>query len=275
MYLAKATGSGVETYLPEGDSKIADRLDTTEELRTALYNDDLILHYQPKITVETGEVAGVEALVRWQHPQRGLIYPDDFLPLAEAAGLMPALTTVVLDQALRQCAAWRSSGVNLSVAVNLSASDLLDTELASLIEALLANLDLPPSVLHLEITETVLLTDRDRRRSIPILERFAEIGLRVAIDDYGTGYCSLVYLAELPVHDLKLDKSFIKAMDGEGLAARRATSIVTSTILLAHGLGLGFVAEGVETARALSTLTALGCETVQGDYLSHPFPRRS
>jgi EAL domain-containing protein (putative c-di-GMP-specific phosphodiesterase class I) len=143
-------------------------------------------------------------------------------------------------------------------------------ELPSLIQALLVNLDLPPSVLHLEITETVLLSDTDT--IIPVLVRLNEAGLRVAIDDYGTGYSSLAYLAKLPVHDLKLDQSFIKTMDGERVAARRASAIVTSTISLAQGLGLGFVAEGVETASSLARLTELGCETVQGYYLSRPLP---
>jgi diguanylate cyclase (GGDEF)-like protein len=270
MYQAKATFSGVEIYAPDRDGNIEDRLVATEELRIALYSDQMVLHYQPKLTVATGKIGGVEALVRWQHPQRGLVYPDQFLPLVESAGLMPALTTVVLDQALRQCAAWRADGIELSVAVNLSASDLLDTELPGLIHTLLANLDLPPSALHLEITETVLVSDGER--SLQVLERLNQSGLRVAIDDYGTGYSSLAYLAKLPVHDLKLDQSFIQTMDGDSVAARRAASIVTSTIALARGLGLGFIAEGVETATSLDQLTELGCETVQGYYLSRPLP---
>jgi diguanylate cyclase (GGDEF)-like protein len=270
MYQAKSAGSGVETYVPDRDGNVDERLVSTEELRTALYDDQLVLHYQPKLTVATGKIAGVEALVRWQHPQRGLVYPDQFLPLAESAGLMPALTTVVLDQALRQCAAWRADGIELSVAVNLSASDLLDTELPGLVHALLANLDLPPSALHLEITETVLVSDGER--SLQVLERLNQLGLRVAIDDYGTGYSSLAYLAKLPVRDLKLDQSFIQTMDGNDVAAQRAASIVSSTIALARGLGLGFIAEGVETATSLAQLTELGCETVQGYYLSRPLP---
>jgi EAL domain-containing protein (putative c-di-GMP-specific phosphodiesterase class I) len=183
---------------------------------------------------------------------------------------MPALTTVVLDQALRQCAAWRADGINLNVAVNLSASDLLDAELPTLVQALLANLNLPASALDLEITETVLLNDS--AKVIPVLERLSQAGVRLAIDDYGTGYSSLSYLAALPVHDLKLDISFVQTMDRGGIAARRATSIVSSTISLATGLGLGFIAEGVETSTSLAQLTALGCETVQGYYVSRPLP---
>ncbi|MDQ1495025.1 MAG: hypothetical protein QOG69_1508 [Actinomycetota bacterium] len=270
MYQAKSSGTGLQTYSEERDGNVDDRLVTTEELRTALQADQLVLHYQPKLTVATGEIDGVEALVRWQHPQRGLVFPDQFLPIAEAAGLMPALTTVVLDQALRQCAAWRAEGIVLSVAVNLSASDFLDAELPSLVHALLANLDLPPSALHLEITETVLLSDGER--SVAVVEGLSRSGLRLAIDDYGTGYSSLAYLANLAVQDLKLDRSFIQAMDGDTVAAHRAACIVSSTIALARGLGLGFVAEGVETATSLALLTELGCETVQGYYVCRPVP---
>jgi diguanylate cyclase len=242
----------------------------TEALRTALYGDQLVLHYQPKLTLATGQVTGVEALVRWQHPQRGLLYPDAFLPLAEAAGLMSALTTVVLDQALRQCAAWRAAGRELSVAVNLSPSNLLDPELPALIGALLTNFDLPSSALHLEITESVIMTHPER--SLAILRQLHASGLRLAIDDYGAGYSSLTYLSTLPVSDLKIDKSFIIAMADDGPSAQRARFIVESTVTLAKALGLDLIAEGVETAGVLRELTRLGCTTAQGYYLSRPLP---
>ena len=270
MYRAKSDGSGLASFSSDRDGGGADRLVTTGELRSALYDDQLVLHYQPKLTLATGAVTAVEALVRWQHPTRGLVPPDEFLPVAESAGLMPALTTVVLDQALRQCAAWRAEGLDLNVAVNISASDLLDTELPGLVQAMLTNLNLPASSLELEITETVLLSDNVR--TITILQQLSSLGLRIAIDDYGTGFSSLAYLADLPVDVLKLDQSFIRTMDGEGLSARRATSIVTSTIALAKGLQLGFIAEGVETASSLAQLAALGCETIQGYFVSRPLP---
>jgi diguanylate cyclase (GGDEF)-like protein len=269
MDRAKSTGTGVQIYSPQRDKRVDDRLAMTEALRTALYDEDqFVLHYQPKLTLATGRVSGVEALVRWRQPDRGLIFPDQFLPLAEAAGLMPALTTVVLDQALRQCAAWRSAGLDLSVAVNLSTSDLLDPELPVLIDALLTNLSVPPSALHLEITESVVM--RDPERSLATLERLDALGLRLAVDDYGTGYSSLTYLSTLPVHDLKLDKSFIIAMGGDGPDAERARSIVASTVTLTNALGLDLIAEGVETAEILTQLRELGCTTAQGYHVSRP-----
>jgi diguanylate cyclase (GGDEF)-like protein len=269
MDRAKSSGTGVQTYSPQPDGRIDDRLTMTEALRTALYDEDqFVLHYQPKLTLATGCVSGVEALVRWRQPDRGLIFPDQFLPLAEAAGLMPALTTVVLDQALRQCAAWRSVGLDLSVAVNLSTSDLLDPELPVLIDALLTNLSVPPSALHLEITESVVM--RDPERSLATLERLDALGVRLAVDDYGTGYSSLAYLSTLPVHDLKLDKSFVIAMGGDGQDAERARSIVASTVTLSNALGLDLIAEGVETAEILTQLRELGCTAAQGYHISRP-----
>lgn len=270
MYHAKAVGNGWHTYSPGHDPRTADRLSTTEALRTALFEDQLVLHYQPKLELATGRVTGVEALVRWQHPERGLVYPDEFLPLAEAAGLMAALTTVVLDQALRQCAAWRARGRELSVAVNLSPSNLLDPELPGLIDSLLASFGLPPAALHLEITETVIMTDPER--SLAVLDALHARGLRLAIDDYGAGYSSLTYLSALPVSDLKLDKSFAMAMAGEGAASVRARSIVQSTVTLASALALDLIVEGAETAQVLATLVELGCTGAQGYHIARPKP---
>jgi diguanylate cyclase len=270
MYQAKSNGTGWETYNPMRDDRTTDGLATTEALRTALYSDQLVLHYQPKLDLTTGRIAGVEALVRWEHPERGLLYPDDFLPLAEAAGLMPALTTIVLDQALRQCANWRAAGRELTVAVNLSPTNLLDPEMPNLVQALLVNLDLPPSALHLEITETVVMTDPEH--SLDNLRQFHKLGIRLAIDDYGTGNSSLAYLSTLPFHDIKLDKSFVIAMSGNGPVAERAKAIVASTITLARALGLDLIAEGVETADTLTELTRLGATFAQGDHLSRPLP---
>jgi diguanylate cyclase (GGDEF)-like protein len=270
MYQAKKTRTGCQTYSAERDNHLTDRLETTEALRTALYSDQLILHYQPKLTLATNRVTGVEALVRWQHPERGLIYPDEFLPLAEVAGMMPVLTTVVLDSALRQCAAWRSAGRELSVAVNLSPSSLLDPELPGLVDALLRNFGLPASSLHVEITESVVMTDPER--SLAVLHSLDALGIRLAIDDYGAGYSSLTYLSTMPVSDLKIDKSFVLAMAGHDASAHRAEAIVKSTITLANALGLDVVAEGVETADVLAELRRLGCTTAQGYFLSRPLP---
>jgi diguanylate cyclase (GGDEF)-like protein len=270
MYEAKTKGGGWRVYSLQSDQHITDRLANTEALRTALSSGHLVLHYQPKLELATGVVTGVEALVRWQHPERGLVFPDDFLPLAEAAGLMPALTRSVLEQALRQCAAWRSAGRDLHVAVNLSPSNLLDPDLADHIMALLARFELPTSALHLEITEQMIMIDPER--SLAVLRLLHAYGLRLAIDDYGAGYSSLTYLTALPVADLKLDKSFVIAMAGEGAQADRAEAIVQSTVRLAEALGLDLIAEGVETAEVLDKLVAMGCTMAQGYYLARPQP---
>ncbi len=267
---SKSAHRGFLTYNPGRDARLVDGLATTEALRTALREDQLVLHYQPTVTLANDLVNTVEALVRWQHPERGLLYPDEFLPLAEAVGLMDALATVVLDQALRQCAAWRREGRDISVAVNLSASNLLDAELPTLIAALLANLQLPVDALRLEITETELI--RDPERSLPVLEQLNRLGVRLAIDDYGTGYSSLTYLSTLPIHDLKLDKSFCMAMAGHDAVAHRAGTIVQSTVALARALGLDLITEGVETEEVLRRVRAFGCTVAQGYYLSRPLP---
>ena len=244
---------------------------TPRALRTAGRSGQLVLHYQPKIELATGRVAGVEALVRWQHPERGLVFTrTSSCPLAEAAGLMPALTESVLVQALGQCSAWRRAGRDLTVAVNLSPSNLLDPDLPDHIMALLAESGLPVSALHLEITEQMVMIDPER--SLSVLRLLHAYGLRLAIDDYGAGHSSLTYLTALPVQDLKLDKSFVIAMAGEGAPADRAEAIVKSTVKLADALGLDLIAEGVETAEVLAKLTGMGCAMAQGYYLARPQP---
>src|SRR5664280_3108111 len=177
------------------------------ELRSALVDDQLVVHYQPKIDLDTGEVHAVEALVRWEHPTRGLLYPDSFLHLVDESGLMPSLTRAVLAQALDQAAAWHTQSQRLTVTVNLSASSLVDSDLPVQVTAMLAARDLPPVALQLEITEEFLMADRDRARSI--LTRLRDGGVQISIDDYGTGYSSLSYLRDLPIDELKLDRSFV------------------------------------------------------------------
>jgi EAL domain-containing protein (putative c-di-GMP-specific phosphodiesterase class I) len=270
MYRAKTQGGGCHAYSPENDQHVQDRLATTEALRMGIATGQLVLHYQPKMELATCRITGVEALVRWQHPERGLVYPDEFLPLAEVAGLMPSLTECVLDMALRQCAQWRAAGRDLHVAVNLSPSNLLDPLLPEYILAALERLELPASALHLEITEQMIMVDPER--SLAVLRMLSSHGLRLAIDDYGAGHSSLTYLTALPVSDLKLDKSFVIAMAGEGAPAARAEAIVQSTVLLAEALGLDLIAEGVETAEVLAKLTAMGCAMAQGYHLARPAP---
>lgn len=266
MYRAKSTHCGHHVYLNDDDSHGEERLRTLEELRVALREDQLVLHYQPKIDLSNGAVRGVEALVRWVHPLRGLLYPDAFLVLVEEAGLMPAMTQIVFEKALDQAAIWQQQGRPLSVAVNLSASSLVDDVLPERIDAMVAERGLSPSVLVLEVTEDFLMADRDRARAI--LTRLRATGVRISVDDFGTGYSSLAYLRDLPIDELKLDKSFVIPMANDP----HATALVASTIDLAHSLGLRMVAEGVENSIAYADLSGYGCDVAQGFYMSRPIP---
>jgi diguanylate cyclase (GGDEF)-like protein len=264
MYKAKASGD-LHTYGGTDDDG-ATRLRTVEELRTALTSKQLVVHYQPKIDLRTGDVHSVEALVRWDHPTRGLLYPDQFLDMVEEAGLMRTLTRVVLQLALDQAAIWWAQGQHLTVAVNLSASSLVDADLPDEVAAMLVARDLSPHVLQLEITEEFLMADRDRARAI--LTRLRGHGIQISVDDFGTGYSSLSYLRDLPIDELKLDRSFVLPMADDD----RAAALVASTIVLAHSLGLRMVAEGVEDDVAYAELARLGCDQAQGFYMSRPVP---
>ncbi|TFD45760.1 bifunctional diguanylate cyclase/phosphodiesterase [Cryobacterium sp. TMT1-2-1] len=266
MYRAKDARSGHHVYVSDDDTHGDNRLRTLEDLRTALSTDELILHYQPKVDLATGAVHGAEALVRWNHPARGLLYPDAFLGLVEEAGLMPELTCLVLGQALDQAARWQEQGTPLTVSVNLSASSLKNAELPERIIAMVEARALPPQALMLEITEEFLMADRDKARTI--LTRLRGGGIRIAIDDFGTGYSSLAYLRELPIDELKLDRSFVMPMSGDP----RAAALVAGAINLAHSLGLRMVAEGVEDAAAYDELVGYGCDHAQGFHLSRPVP---
>ncbi|MEY2416128.1 MAG: diguanylate cyclase, partial [Ilumatobacteraceae bacterium] len=266
MYVAKFGRTGFEVYNHDGNRENRMRFETLEQLHSAFADNQLVVHYQPKLETASGAIIGVEALVRWEHPTRGLVYPDSFLPLAEAAGLMGLVTLDVLDKALRQCRAWRDQGIMIGVAVNLSASDLQDSELAAKVELLLESVGLPPEALELEITESVVMADPER--AILVLASLRALGLKLAIDDYGTGYSSLAYLRQLPVTLLKLDKTFVTHMDEDA----RSAAIVDSTIALAHSLGMAVVAEGVETENVLRQLVASGCDLAQGYHISRPQP---
>jgi diguanylate cyclase len=266
MYAAKSRQTGVEYYRPGLDANTLVRFDMVESLRNALGSGQLEVYYQMKIDLASGRADAVEALVRWRHPTRGLLSPEEFVPLAEQTGLMRALTIEVLDIALAQCRRWRDDGLDVGVAVNLSASDLLDRTFPDQVRSLLATHGLPATALELEITETTLM--RDLVRPAEILAELRELGIRIAVDDYGTGYSSLAYLRELPVDVLKLDKSFIRHLDTD----RLATEIVRSTVGLAHALGLRIVVEGVETASAMRQLEDFGCDYAQGYFLGNPQP---
>ena len=266
MYVAKAAHSGIEIYMPEDDRHTRDRLTMVGELRSALSKGELVLHYQPKIALPIGTIVGVEALLRWQHPQRGLIMPDEFLPVAEHTGLIRPLTSFVLAAALEQCSLWRAAGHPLTVAVNLSARNLHDLDLPTEIATLLDRYALPPRALQLEITESAIMTDPVR--AMGVANSLRELGVGLSIDDFGTGYSSLSYLKQFPIREIKIDKSFVIDMASSDADA----AIVRSTIGLAHNLGLEVVAEGVETAEVLDKLTALGCDVVQGYFLCRPIP---
>jgi diguanylate cyclase (GGDEF)-like protein len=266
MYQAKRARNGHRIYDDLDDAAGAGRLRSLQELHTALAKRQMVLHYQPKLDLASDQVHDVEALVRWNHPVRGLLYPDSFLSLIEDAGLMRRLTQLVLEEALDQAQRWQAQGRTLAIAVNLSASSLVDADLPEQIATMLADRSLPATALHLEITEEFLMADRDRTREILI--RIRDLGIEISVDDFGTGYSSLAYLRELPIDELKLDRSFVFPM----VEDRRAAALVFSTIGLAHSLGLRMVAEGVETEDALNQLREHGCDQAQGYFISRGLP---
>ena len=266
MYSAKARGVGHETYSASRDGHSRARLALIGELPEAIESGQIVVHYQPKFDLATGEVAGAEALVRWDHPQFGLLGPGAFLPLAEQTGLMRPLTLRVLSDALGQCAAWSEAGLDLPVAVNLGAPNLLDLGLPVDIHELLARWDVDPAMLQLEITETIVAADPVR--VIEIMQRLGELGISLSLDDFGTGSSSLAYLRELPVQELKIDKSFILGIDEDPEAA----TIVQTIVELAHNLGLRAVGEGIETEEAYRLLAGCGCDYGQGFLMGRPMP---
>jgi diguanylate cyclase (GGDEF)-like protein len=266
MYQAKESRAGHETYAPERDLHSRDRLSLMGDLRGAIEKGELELHYQPKVDLRTLQVTGVEALVRWRHPERGLLGPMEFIPLAEQTALMRPLTLHVMDSALRQCKLWRDDGLVLTVAVNLSVPNLLDTRLPSDVRDLLERWQVPPDQLNLEVTENIILADPVR--VIGVLGELKRTGISLSLDDFGTGSSSLAYLKRLPVDELKIDRSFVMAMED----SPADEVIVRSTTELAQRLGLRVVAEGVETAAAWEHLARTGCEEAQGYYLQRPVP---
>jgi EAL domain-containing protein (putative c-di-GMP-specific phosphodiesterase class I) len=240
------------------------RRSVLRELRAAIEHQQLELHYQPKVDLRTGEIASVESLVRWQHPKQGLIGPDRFLPYAAGSELIGPLTVHLIELALRDCAGWRSRGVEAGVDVNLDVANVLDPQLPKEVERLLAKWELPARALGFELTEAAIQADPDKAAGV--MRELAAMGARLAIDDFGTGYSSLAVLREMPVREIKIDRSFVA-----GLTTSTADeSIVRSTIGLAHDLDLGTVAEGVEDERTLRRLAELGCDQAQGYYFSRP-----
>jgi len=264
MYMAKQEKTGYIVYDPKHDKHSPHRLTLMGELRHAIESDELVLYYQPKAKIKTGEIAEVEALVRWQHPQHDLMPPDEFIPLAERTGLIKPLTIWVLNHALRQHSIWKEQGLDIGVAVNMSAHGLLDLELPDLIAGVLASHNAAPDRLVLEITETSIMVDQER--ALQILTRLADMGVRLSIDDFGTGYSSLAYLSKLPVCEIKIDKSFVMDMNEN----EKHAMIVRATIDLAHNLGLEVIAEGTCAKEIFAQLESLDCDAAQGHYISPP-----
>ena len=266
MYAAKERRAGIAIYDPESDPNDAERLALGGELGRALDEEELLLFYQPKISLSSGRIIGVETLVRWLHPRRGLLPPSEFMPFAERTGLIRPLSHYVLERAIRQCSVWQTAAIDIHVAVNLTMHDLVDAELPTDVATLLAEAGLPPERLEVEITESAIMSDPFRVRQA--LLHLSELGVRIAIDDFGTGYSSLGYLKRLPVDELKIDRSFVIAM---ATNANDAT-IVRSTIDLGRNLGLTVVAEGVERGETLERLKELGCDVAQGYVMGQPAP---
>ncbi len=266
MYVAKRAGGGHAVYTLEMDHHTPRRLTLVSALRQAIADGDLRVHYQPMVDVTTGRVHLVEALVRWPHPDLGLLPPDQFIPLAEGTGLITPLTRWVLAEALRQVRAWQDAGLELGVAVNISPRALHDPALLATIAGLLRAHGLPAARLRVELTETAVMIDP--AGAVEILTRLDALGVRIAIDDFGTGYSSLAYLKRLPIDEIKIDRSFVTDMTRDADDA----TIVASTIGLGHSLGLRFVAEGVESGETWQVLEALGCDAIQGFYVSRALP---
>ncbi len=266
MYQAKEDRTGVELYQLERDIHTPDRLDLLGSLRRAIENGELVMHFQPTVAFPSGRAVGVEALVRWEHPERGLLTPDSFLDLVEQSGTMRNLTHIALAKSLSQLAQWWASGLELTVSVNVSVRDLTDTSFATVVADLLTAHDLPARALKLEITEHVLMADPARMTAA--LESMDRLGVDLSLDDFGTGYSSLVHLRRLPVSEIKVDRSFVQRMTSDPDDA----VIVRSIVDLAHSLGLRAVAEGVETVETWRALQALGCDLAQGYLVSRPVP---
>jgi EAL domain-containing protein (putative c-di-GMP-specific phosphodiesterase class I) len=255
----------VHVYVPDPHGGTGDRLRTMEELRTALDGDQLAVHLQPQVRLDDGEVVGAEALVRWEHPVRGLLFPGDLLPAAEQAGLLRPLTDAVLDLALAAAARWWPARP-VPVSVNLAGADVNDLGLAGSVTAALARHGLPAQALTLELVEDTLMADPERGRQV--LAELRALGVRTSIDDYGTGYSSLAYLRHLPADELKLDRSLTADVDRD----ERAAAIVEHTASLARALGLCLVAEGVDDAAGCAALARLGCDIAQGYAIARPMP---
>jgi diguanylate cyclase (GGDEF)-like protein len=266
MYASKEAQTDYKVYAAEQNQHSVRRLNVLSDIRHALAADEIVVHYQPIVDLDDRIVKGAEGLVRWQHPEHGLIPPGAFVQTVEQTGLIGPLTRHVLERSIAECAAWRRNGRDLSVAVNLSVRNLLDRDLPREIERMLDAYHVPAHALQLEITESMIMTDPER--ALATVSRLSDLGMRLSVDDFGTGYSSLANLRRLPIDELKIDRSFVSPM----LQDESDLIIVRSTINLGHDLGLRIIAEGVEDAPTLERLAALGCDLAQGYHLSRPMP---
>jgi diguanylate cyclase (GGDEF)-like protein len=263
---AKEHHEAYRLYDPEQDHYSPERLRLVGDFRRGLHADEIVVHYQPIVDLHTQRVSGAESLVRWQHPSMGLLFPDKFLSTVEQTALIGPLTRHVLDRSIAQCVRWRTAGLDLTVAVNLSVRNLSDPRLPEDVERMLRRHGLPPEALQLEITESMIMSDPER--ALATVNQLNQLGVRLAVDDFGTGHSSLANLRRLPIDELKIDRSFVTPM----LHDENDLIIVRSTINMAHDLGLKTIAEGVEDTATLSELDELGCDQVQGYHFSKPVP---
>lgn len=264
MYVAKDTHTGLHRYAPDDDHYRPEQLALAADLRRALHTDELFLVYQPKLHLRTGAVVGVEALVRWRHPEHGIVPPDRFIPLVENSDLIGPFTRHIVDLALEQQQIWRSAGHSLAVAINVSARDVADERLLNHVADQLRRRDLDPALLELELTESAVVSDVETARRS--LQAFQNFGVHIALDDFGTGYASIGNLTGLPIDVVKIDRAFVQNV----VADRASQAVVGFSVDLADHLGLQVVAEGVEDQATLEHLRELGCDVVQGYHVSRP-----
>jgi diguanylate cyclase (GGDEF)-like protein len=264
MYAAKEAQTDYKLYAAHQNQHSVRRLSVLSDIRHALTSDEIVVHYQPIVDLEDLTVKGAEGLVRWEHPEHGLIPPGAFVQTVEQSGLIGPLTRHVLEHSIAQCAAWRRDGNDMSIAVNLSVRNLLDRDLPGEIERMLDSYGVPADALQLEITESMIMSDPER--ALATVSRLSDLGIRLSVDDFGTGYSSLANLRRLPIDELKIDRSFVSPM----LQDESDLIIVRSTINLGHDLGLRIIAEGVEDRQTLDHLAELGCDLAQGYHLSRP-----
>ena len=268
MYVAKNNQSGMAFYNPEHDQHSIKNLVLVSELRHAIKGEELELYYQPKIDIKTGRIRGLEALVRWNHAQKGYIKPDEFIPLAEYTGLIKPLTSWVTKTAMHQQMKWQQGGMDteIVISVNLSSINLLDPSFSEEVEGLMRMNAIMPGSFEFEITESAVMADPEL--ALKTVKKLSGMGIRLSIDDFGTGYSSLAYLKKLPVDEIKIDKSFVMNMIND----EKDEMIVRSTIDLAHNMGHDVIAEGVDSEEIWNKLAKLKCDAAQGYYLCVPLP---